>query len=167
MRAEVARDSMVDAIVTDGPQSIRSLVASARYRLNDNMRPILHREFREWPSKLLPVAGLARTDGESWSYDDISAPVDRMLARLAIRQVWAGLDQGEQRTLETHLTTDNQRQAADLAGVPQRTWNRRLLAARRHFTELWHDDVTPPALTRLRHRPQHDPGLLAEILKVG
>jgi hypothetical protein len=126
---------MTGMILEEGPQPIWKFIRSARYRMHDNLRPVVNRQWREIPAGNQPMAATVGVgSGRDW-YDD--PQLERVEDEIAVWQIWRALEPGEKLTLVTHFASTDQRDAAGLLGISLPTWNRRLAAARDKFARLW------------------------------
>ena len=84
-----------------------------------------------------------------WYTPHQEVPVDAIVERIALKQVWPLLTPLERLTLNTLAACDfSTPKAAHYLGIPQSTFSQRVMRARRRFAEAWYWPDRPPAFRR-------------------
>jgi hypothetical protein len=142
------------ATATDRP-SHQDLVGAGRHGSDAHVRSEMHTH--GWDRRRLDLGSGALPGFHRFWQDSGRMPMDeRVVERIAVRQVWPTLTLAQQQAVMALALTDDHVAAARQLGIPYGNYASRLRNARIRFHALWHEHETP-------RRPRRDKRVLNRV----
>jgi hypothetical protein len=155
-RFNAVRFAIIDHLATAADQPARQdLVNAGRRAADDYVREEMHAH--GWDRRRLDLGSGGLPGFQRYWQSSGRVPLDeRIVERLAVRQVWPTLTLVQQQAVMALALTDDHAAAAVQLGIPYSSYAARLRKARIRFHALWHEHETP-------RRPRRDKRVLNRV----
>jgi hypothetical protein len=151
-----ARFAIIEFLATSSSRPTHQALVDAGRRGSDvHVRSEMHTH--GWDRRRLDLGSGALPGFQRFWQDSGRMPLeDRVVERVALRQVWPTLTLAQQQAVMALALTDDHAAAAQQLGVGLQTYAARLRNARIRFHALWHEGETP-------RRPRRDKRVLNRV----
>ena len=155
-RYAAIRFAVIEHLATAGERPARQdLINAGRRGADLHVRAEMHHH--GWDRRRIELGSGALPGFQRYWQASGRTPIDeRVVERIAVRQVWPTLTLAQQQAVMALALTDDHAAAARQLGIPLGNYSSRLRNARIRFHGLWHEHETP-------RRPRRDKRVLNRV----